>query len=230
VSALPDPAVKRAFVERMFDEIAPRYDLMNRLMTLGIDRSWRRLAIEALGLGPGDRVVDLGCGTGDLTAAAAAAGARAIGIDLSRRMLVLAARRNRHCWFVQTDAASLPLPDRSCRAVVSGFALRNFVSIPAVLRESARVLRKGGRIALLEIDHPQSAAGRAALDLYFGRVVPLLGRIVSRGYAYAYLADSRSYLPNATTLTNELRSAGFERVEKRRLTMGAAQLVTAVRS
>jgi demethylmenaquinone methyltransferase/2-methoxy-6-polyprenyl-1,4-benzoquinol methylase len=92
------------------------------------------------------------------------------------------------------------------------------------------VLRAGGRIALLEIDHPRSAAGRAALDLYFGRVVPLLGRIVSRGYAYAYLADSRAYLPDSTTLSRELRAAGFERIEKRRLTMGAAQLVTAVRS
>ncbi len=229
MSALPDTAGKRHFVERMFDEIAPRYDLMNRLMTLGIDRSWRKETIRALGLRRGDRVVDLGCGTGDLAAEAAVAGARVIGVDLSRGMLEHAVRRHPKCMFVRSDAAGLPLADQSCQAIVSGFALRNFVSVAEVLSESARVLQRGGRIALLEIDVPGSTTARAAFDLYFRRVVPMLGRIVSQGYAYAYLSDSRAYLTDQATLAAHLSAAGFERIHKRRLALGTVQLVTAVR-
>jgi len=226
---LPDAAEKQRFVERMFDGIAPRYDLMNRLMTFGIDRAWRREAIAALEIRGGERIVDLGCGTGDLCAEASAAGAQVVGVDLSAGMLRLAIKRLGECGFVRADAQSLPFADTSCDGVISGFAVRNFASVREVLRECGRILRPGGRVSLLEVDVPSSTAGRLAFDLYFNRVVPFLGRVVSKGYAYEYLSDSLVYLPSERDLRAMLFASGFERVEKRRLTMGAAQLVTAVR-
>jgi len=226
---LPDAREKQRFVERMFDGIAPRYDLMNRLMTLGIDRAWRRAAISALQIRGGERVVDIGCGTGDLCAEASAAGAHVIGADLSAGMLRLAAKRLRDCQFVRCDAQAIPLADTSCDGVVSGFAVRNFASVRDVMRECGRILRPGGRISLLEVDVPTTTAARLAFDVYFGRVVPLLGRIVSKGYAYEYLSDSLVYLPSHEDLRAMLFASGFEGVTKQRVTMGAGQLVTAVR-
>jgi len=227
--SLPHPSDKQRFVEHMFDSIAGRYDLMNRLMTFGIDRGWRRQTIASLALSPGDRVVDLGCGTGDLSRDAAATGARVIGMDLSASMLALADRRDLGACFVRADAAAMPLAAGSCDAIVSGFALRNFVSVPSVLAECRRVLRPGGRVSLLEIDVPSSAPTRRAFDLYMGRIVPLLGRALSDGHAYRYLSDSLAYLPSDAELADMLVGAGFEPPRKTRLTMGAAQLVTAVR-
>ncbi len=227
--ALPSDDDKRLFVERMFDAIAGRYDLMNRIMTFGVDRGWREAAVATLGIRPGARVIDLGCGTGDLSEEAARAGAAVVGVDVSAAMLERAARRLPQCTFTRADAQQLPLRDGSCDAMVSGFALRNFVSVADVLCESARVLRSGACIALLEVDLPSSMLGRFAFDAYFGRVVPFVGRIVSEGYAYEYLSASLAYLPSERDLTAMLFRAGFERMEKQRLGMGTAQLVTAVR-
>ena len=229
MDALPTDSDKQRFVERMFDGIAPRYDLMNRLMTFGLDRAWRREAVASLGVGEASVVVDLGCGTGDLCADTAAVGAHVIGVDLSAGMLVRAAGRLPACTFVRADAACLPLPDAGCDAAVSGFALRNFASVPGVLDEVARVIRPGGRLAILEVDVPRSAPMRAAFDLYFGRVVPAMGRLVSQGYAYEYLASSLVYLPTDEELTGMLERSGFEDVAKRSFVAGVAQLVTATR-
>ena len=223
--SLPPPSEKRRFVEQMFDRIAPRYDLMNRLMTFGTDRAWRRAAVEALGLEPGSRVLDLGCGTGELAGAAAAAGALVIGVDFSAGMLALAAGRCRHCLFARADAQRLPFSDRSFDGAVTGFALRNFTSIPAAIAESARVLRPGGRIALLEVDLPASPLKRRAFRLYFNRVVPWLGGIFSLRYAYAYLSASVAYLPPAAELRAMLSQAGFAAIEKQALGPSRPQLV-----
>jgi demethylmenaquinone methyltransferase/2-methoxy-6-polyprenyl-1,4-benzoquinol methylase len=228
VTALPAPIEKRAFVGQMFDAIAPRYDLMNRLMTLGLDRSWRNATLSALAIVPGHVVVDLGCGTGDLAAGARHLGARAVGVDLSAGMLAAARRRGELATFVRSDASRLPLTDASCDGAVSGFALRNFVSVDSVLAESARVLRPGGRIALLEIDRPQGAFA-GVFDLYFRRVMPMLGALVSRGYAYRYLASSTVYLPGWSELRTMLERVGFRDAAKRSMTGGTVQLVTAVR-
>ena len=228
VTALPAPVEKRAFVGQMFDAIAPRYDLMNRLMTLGLDRSWRNATLSALAIVPGHVVVDLGCGTGDLAAGARRLGARAVGVDLSAGMLAAAHRRGELATFVRSDASRLPLADASCDGAVSGFALRNFVSVDSVLAESARVLRPGGRIALLEIDRPQGAFA-GVFDLYFRRVMPMLGALVSRGYAYRYLASSTVYLPGWSELRTMLERVGFRDAAKRSMTGGTVQLVTAVR-
>ncbi len=229
-SALPDDADKQRFVEHMFDGIAPRYDLMNRMMTFGLDRSWRRAAVAELGIGSGDLVVDLGCGTGDLCADAATTGADVVGVDLSSAMLARAAARLPGCGFVRADAAALPLADGACAAAVSGFALRNFASVPGVLEEVARVVRPGAVLAVLEVDVPRSAPLRAAFGVYFGRVVPALGRLVSDGYAYEYLAGSLVYLPSHEEFARMLAAAGFGAVRKRRFAGGAAQLVTARRT
>jgi demethylmenaquinone methyltransferase/2-methoxy-6-polyprenyl-1,4-benzoquinol methylase len=227
---LPAGAEKRAVVEAMFDRIAPRYDLMNRVMTFGVDRGWRRRAIASAGLRPGDRVLDLACGSGDLAAEARAAGARVIGLDFSAGMLRAARARQVGCALVRADALALPLPDASVDAVVSGFALRNFVDLAAALAESARVLRPGGRLALLEVDRPASRILRLGHTLYFRRVVPLLGALLAERDAYAYLPESTAYLPDASALTALLTASGFADIRKTPLLAGAAQLVTAERS
>ena len=136
----------------MFDTIAPRYDLVNRIMTFGMDRGWRRATVGSLSLVPGSPVVDLACGTGDLCRDLVAAGYRAIGIDLSLGMLLHARTPSP---LVQGDALNLPLPDASIAGVVSGFALRNFVELPPVFAELARAIRPGGRIALLDVARPE---------------------------------------------------------------------------
>ncbi len=214
----------------MFDAIAPRYDLMNRLMTLGLDRVWRRATLTALALEPGLVVVDLGCGTGDLSAGARAYGARPVGVDLSQGMLVAARGRDDSQALLRADASRLPLADASCDRAVSGFALRNFDSIAEVLADCARVMKPGGRLALLEIDRPEPGAFATAYDLYFRRVMPAIGAVVSSGYAYRYLASSTVYLPTSSELRSMLETAGFHDVAKRSMTAGTVQIVTAVRS
>jgi demethylmenaquinone methyltransferase/2-methoxy-6-polyprenyl-1,4-benzoquinol methylase len=228
-NALPEDSEKRRFVERMFDGIASRYDLMNRLMTFGIDRGWRRAALAALDIDSTSTVLDLGCGTGDLSRGAAACGARVLGIDLSAAMLRLAADADRDSTYIRSDASVLPVRDASVDGVISGFAVRNFISFDDVVRDCARVLKPGGRVVWLEVDVPRTRAMRAGFDLYFKHVMPRIGGLVSSGYAYSYLADSLAYLPDDERFRRLHESAGFERVEKIRLTAGAAQLVTAVR-
>ncbi len=227
--ALPTGAAKRAAVTAMFDRIAPRYDLMNRLMTWGADRGWRRRAIAALALRSGERVVDVACGSGDLAEEAARSGARVVALDLSAGMLRRAGERALPCLLVRGDALRLPLADASVDAVVSGFALRNFTDIATAFAECARVLRRGGRIALLEVDRPRSTLLRAGHALYFRRVVPLLGALLADGAAYTYLPASAAYLPDDDTMAAMLVNAGFESVAKERLLAGAAQLITARR-
>lgn len=227
---LPAAAEKRAVVEAMFDRIAPRYDLMNRLMTFGVDRGWRRHAIAALRLRAGDRVLDLACGSGDLAAEAGASGARVVGLDFSAGMLRTAAARGLGCGLVRGDALALPLADASVDAVVSGFALRNFVDLPGAFAECARVLRPGGRIALLEVDRPGSALLRFGHGIYFRRIVPILGALISDRAAYAYLPESTAYLPDSATLSAMLGAAGFTAPRKRSFLGGAAQLLVAERS
>lgn len=226
---LPADGEKRAVVAAMFDRIAPRYDLMNRLMTFGVDRGWRRRAIAALDLHPGERILDLACGSGDLAAVAAGRGAHVVGLDFSAGMLRAARQRRVPCGLVRGDALALPFADGALDAVVSGFALRNFVDVGAALAESARVLRRGGRLALLEVDRPASAFLRLGHAVYFRRVVPILGALISERAAYAYLPESTAYLPDEPVLRATLRAAGFTAVAKQSLLGGAAQLVTAAR-
>jgi demethylmenaquinone methyltransferase/2-methoxy-6-polyprenyl-1,4-benzoquinol methylase len=224
---LPSSGEKAGYVESMFDRIAGRYDLMNRLMTFGADRGWRRVTVEAAGIAPGIRVLDLGCGTGDLCRDANLLGAAVVGVDPAARMIEVATDRVPGCRFVRAHGEALPFTSESFDAVVTGFALRNFSDVDAVLAECARVLTPGGRIAILEVDVPRSRLLRTGFDVYFRGVVPLLGRVVSDGSAYSYLAKSLVYLPDEQRLAASLRQAGFTSVTKRRLLGGAAQLVHA---
>jgi demethylmenaquinone methyltransferase/2-methoxy-6-polyprenyl-1,4-benzoquinol methylase len=228
--ALPMAEEKPRHVRAMFDRIAPRYDAMNRLLSLGLDRGWRRLALDAIGVGPGDRVLDLACGTGDLAALAAARGARVVGADFARGMLRGAQGRAVACALVQADAAALPLPDAWASVATCGFALRNFASLDAVLAELARVVAPGGRIALLDVDRPRAAWLRLGHALWFDRVVPRVGGWLSDRDAYAYLPQSTVYLPDAPALAALLGRHGFATPRRRGLLLGAAQLWTARRA
>jgi demethylmenaquinone methyltransferase/2-methoxy-6-polyprenyl-1,4-benzoquinol methylase len=223
---LPVGEAKVAAVRDLFDTIAPRYDLVNRIMTFGMDRGWRRRTVRSLALPPGATVVDLACGTGDLCRDLVAAGYRAIGVDLSFGMLAHARTASP---LVQGDALSLPLPDQSVDGVVSGFALRNFVALPPVFGELARILRPGGRIALLDVARPERAWLRAGHSVYFGHVVPKIGGLLSDGTAYRYLPRSLAYLPPAPTVLAMLSDAGFAVVERALLSGGITQLYLASR-
>lgn len=227
---LPAQREKAAVVEAMFDRISPRYDLMNRLMTFGLDRSWRRRTVAALALKPAELVLDLACGTGDLAREAAKGGARVVGLDFSAGMLCQARRGGLPADLIRGDALTLPLADRSCDAIVTGFALRNFTDLARVFGECARVLAPGGRIALLEVDRPRSELLHFFYRIYFHNFVPILGRLIADQRAYAYLPSSVAYLPAEHELFDMLRAAGFEKLVKQRILGGAAQLISGCRA
>jgi demethylmenaquinone methyltransferase/2-methoxy-6-polyprenyl-1,4-benzoquinol methylase len=227
VTDLPHGAEKVHRVRSMFDSIAGRYDLVNRVMTFGLDVGWRRRAVASLQLPGGSLVLDLACGTGDLCRELRAQGYRAIGFDFSAGMLGAA---RTEAPLVQADVLRLPLPDASADGATSGFALRNVVDLAAFFSEIGRVLRPGGRIALLDASRPERAAARAAHALYFGRIVPLLGGVLSDRSAYRYLPRSLAYLPAPTELAAMLRQAGFVEIGRTALAAGAAQLLTGTRT
>jgi demethylmenaquinone methyltransferase/2-methoxy-6-polyprenyl-1,4-benzoquinol methylase len=223
---LPQGEEKVRAVRTMFDAIAPRYDLVNRLMTFGLDVGWRRRTVRSLGLPPGSLVLDLAAGTGDLCRDLTAASHRPVGVDLSFGML---AHARTDAPLLQADALRLPFPDATADGAVSGFALRNFVDLAAFLDEVARVVRAGGRIALLDVAQPQNALLRAGHAFYFGRVVPRIGALLSDAAAYRYLPQSVAYLPGTASLLQLVRAAGFGDVEHRPLTGGITQLITGTR-
>jgi demethylmenaquinone methyltransferase/2-methoxy-6-polyprenyl-1,4-benzoquinol methylase len=227
---LPRGVEKRRAVEEIFDRIAPRYDLLNGLITLGAHRRWKRAAIEALGAGPASRVVDLACGTGDLLFELDRKGIRGVGVDVSAGMLAAARRRGAPGTLTRASAEELPFPSASCDGLACGFALRNFVSIEQVLHEAARVLRPGARVAFVEVDRPRTPLLASLHGVWFDRVVPLVGRLASDAAAYRYLPASAHYLPDEASLRRLFEQAGFTDVRKRTFFLGAAQLVSARRS
>lgn len=227
---LPRGEAKYGAVRQMFDRIAPRYDLMNRLLTGGLDQRWRRRLLAQVAVGTGDVVVDVACGTGDLAELGRQRGAFVLGVDFAFEMLRGAARRQATPALACADAARLPLPDACATVVTCGFALRNFVALPPVFSEIARVLRAGGRLAILEVDRPDSPLVRGAHSLYFDRIVPQIGALLSDRAAYRYLPQSTAYLPPLRELAALLAAAGFESVHRERLLLGTAQMLTAVRS
>lgn len=224
---LPEGDEKRAAVRSMFDTIAPRYDLVNRLMTFRLDVRWRRQARRSLALAPGSVVLDLACGTGDFSVDLAKDGHRPIGIDLSFGMLASARTDSP---LVQGDLLELPVADGSVDGAVCGFALRNLVDLAPFFAELHRVLRPGGRIALLDVSRPGNPLVRWGHGLYFNRVVPRIGGLLSDRSAYAYLPRSVSYLPEPDRLVAMLREAGLADVEHRQLSGGITQLLTASRA
>jgi demethylmenaquinone methyltransferase/2-methoxy-6-polyprenyl-1,4-benzoquinol methylase len=211
----------------MFDTIAPRYDLMNRLMTFGLDQAWRRGAVGSLALPEDALVLDLACGTGDLSRLARRSGYRVVGADLSAGML---AANGASTPLVEADGSRLPFVDGAFDGLVCGYALRNFTDLAATLSECARVLRAGGRLAVLEVDAPTSRLWRAGYDVWFNRAVPALGGALSDKEAYHYLPRSVAYLPPAPVLRRMLIEAGFSAVGIRPLAGGLSQQVVATRT
>jgi len=207
-------------VRTMFDRIAPVYDVMNRIMTAGLDIRWRRLAAESA-VRAGDRVLDAACGTGDLAIADLKAGAgRVTGLDFSEAMLARArkktAGRSGALEWVRGDLLALPFADGTFDAATVGFGVRNVADLELGLRELRRVLRPGGRLAILEITQPRGAL-RPFFSLWFDRVVPALGKVLPGGSAYAYLPASVKRFPDAESLERLLRECGFGAVRFRLL-------------
>jgi demethylmenaquinone methyltransferase / 2-methoxy-6-polyprenyl-1,4-benzoquinol methylase len=221
----------------MFGRIAGRYDLLNHLLSGNVDRRWRRLVARTLSpsLVEGARALDVACGTGDLSLTLASAGAaRVVGLDFCRPMLEIARRKadagSRGIPFVEADALRLPFADESFDVVTIAFGLRNLAGVEEGLRELLRVLKAGGRVAVLEFSSPVVPGFRALFRFYFTRVLPRVGGLVSgsRG-AYEYLPDSVSRFPDQKGLAALMRRAGFEGVEYRNLTGGIAALHTGTR-
>jgi demethylmenaquinone methyltransferase/2-methoxy-6-polyprenyl-1,4-benzoquinol methylase len=206
----------------MFDRIAPVYDVMNRLMTAGLDRRWRRLTARAV-VRPGDRVLDACCGTGDLALAAQAAGGDVVGLDFSERMLERARRKSAGAEWVRGDLLALPFPDESFDAATVGFGVRNVEDLEAGLRELARVIRPGGRLGCLEITRPRGLL-RPFFRLWFDGLVPLVGKVLPGGAAYSYLPASVRRFPGPEDLAGAMRSAGFAAVEWQLLGGGIVSL------
>ena len=224
---LPQGAEKARAVRSMFDAIAPRYDLVNRVMTFRMDVGWRRRTIRELSLPSGSRVLDLACGTGDFCRELSGRGLLPIGVDFSWGMLA-AARTDAP--LVQGDALRLPVPDRVVDGVTCGFALRNFVELESFFSELARVVRPAGRIALLEVAEPANAILRTGHRVYFGKVVPVIGRLLSDGAAYRYLPKSVAYLPTPESMLQTIEAAGFRDVRRILLSGGITQLIVGTRA
>ena len=214
-------------VRTMFERIAPVYDAMNRAMTAGLDRRWRRLAAEAV-VRPGTKVLDVCCGTGDLALAAERAGARVTGVDFSPAMLARARRKSTSVEWVEGDVLALPFADGAFDAVTVGFGMRNVADLELALRELRRVLRPGGRVAILEITQPRGPL-RPFFSLWFDRIVPLLGSALPGGSAYTYLPASVRRFPGPEDLAAVMRSAGFDEVDWRLFGRGIVALHTATR-
>lgn len=232
----PDKSPQR--ISSMFDSIAPRYDLLNHLLSAGLDRRWRNQAVEALELRPGARVLDLCTGTADLALAAVSrgAGARVLGVDFSAEMLrrglgkVRGGAHREAIHLVRGDAANIPAASASVDAVTIGFGIRNVAQPERALAEIARVLRPGGRLAILEFGEPRIPGIRTLYRWYFRYVLPLIGRTVSKHQsAYSYLPASVGAFPPPPEFARRIAAAGFSQVRAVPLTFGIVYLYVAER-
>jgi demethylmenaquinone methyltransferase / 2-methoxy-6-polyprenyl-1,4-benzoquinol methylase len=234
--AAPDKTPAR--IATMFDAIAPRYDLLNHVLSAGLDVRWRNVAVDALELPDGARVLDLCTGTADLALATVARGRRAsvVGVDFAGEMLRLAREKvargpsARAIRLIRGDAARIPLEDACCDAATIGFGIRNVAEPERALAEIARVLRPGGRLAILEFGQPRIPGIRTLYAWYFRYLLPLVGRIVSKHQsAYSYLPASVGTFPPAAEFARTIGATGFSQVRAVPLTFGIVYLFVAVR-
>ncbi len=214
-------------VRSMFDRIAPVYDVMNRVMTAGLDQHWRRETVKAV-VRPGDRVLDGCCGTGDLAVAAVKAGAGdVVGLDFSPRMLERARAKQQVVTWIEGDLMAMPFEDGRFDAATVGFGVRNVSDLPAALAELRRVMQPGGRLGILEITTPTGVLA-PFYRLWFDRVVPLLGKALRGGAAYTYLPASVRRFPVPEALAGLMGEAGFDQVAYRTFAGGIVALHTGV--
>ena len=214
-------------VRTMFDRIAPVYDAMNRVMTAGLDRRWRKLAVRQV-VWPGDRVLDTCCGTGDLAVEAERRGGRVVGLDFSEQMLERARNKSGTIEWVRGDALDLPFADGEFDAATVGFGIRNLDELDRGLRELWRVLREEGKVAVLEITRPRGIL-RPFFRIWLDAMIPLAGRFLPGGKAYTYLPASVRRFPGPEDLSRLLENAGFSDVRYRLLGGGSVALHTAVK-
>jgi demethylmenaquinone methyltransferase / 2-methoxy-6-polyprenyl-1,4-benzoquinol methylase len=212
-------------VRTMFDRIAPVYDVMNRVMTMGLDQRWRRATVKAV-VEPDDRVLDAACGTGDLAVIAAKTGASVTGLDFSEPMLERARRKAPDIEWVRGDLLALPFGDDSFDSATVGFGVRNVADLGGGIAELHRVLRPGGRLGILEITRPRGPL-RFFYSLWFDRMVPLLGKVLPGGEAYSYLPASVRRFPGPDDLAAQM--VGFRDVEYRLFAGGIVALHTGVK-
>ncbi len=224
---LPTGEEKTRQVRAMFDAIAGRYEMVNKLMTLGLDARWRRRAVADLRLPEHSLVLDVAAGTGDFTRELERQAQRAIATDLSYGMLHAGRQLPRR---VQADASSMPFATGGFDGLTCGYALRNFTDLAATFDEMARVLRPGGRLSLLEVAEPEKGPLRTGFRIWFRRVVPFIGSLVSDRAAYHYLPRSTAYLPSSEEIVAMLNASGFSAVNHRRVMGGLSQQFIATRS
>jgi demethylmenaquinone methyltransferase / 2-methoxy-6-polyprenyl-1,4-benzoquinol methylase len=216
-------------VRTMFDRIAPVYDVMNRVMTAGLDQRWRRETVKAV-VRPGDRVLDACCGTGDLAVASLNAGAReVVGLDFSPRMLDRARAKQHVVTWLEGDVMAMPFADEDFDSATVGFGVRNVSDLSAALVELRRVLKPGGRLAILEITQPTGVLA-PFYRLWFDHLVPLLGKVLKGGSAYTYLPASVRRFAGPDALADLMREAGFEAVAYRTFAGGIVALHTGART
>jgi demethylmenaquinone methyltransferase/2-methoxy-6-polyprenyl-1,4-benzoquinol methylase len=233
VSVTPDKAPDR--ISGMFDAIAPRYDVLNRVLSAGIDKRWRRRAIRSLRFTGRETLLDVCTGTADVALEGIAQGAaRVLGVDFAGAMLALGLRKtraaalDRRIALVRGDAMRLPVPDGSVDAVTVAFGIRNVQNAEIACREMARALKPGGRLAILEFGVPRIPGVSAAYLWYFTHVLPAIGRMVSgHNAAYSYLPASVGTFPAPAEFMSTLRTAGFTDVSASPLTFGIVYLYTA---
>ena len=233
------PEEKVRYVRRMFGAIAPRYDLANTFISAGLHRVWKRIAVDLAGVPAGGRALDVCCGTGDLALRLArhvGRAGRVLGTDFSSEMLRIARRRavrarlDAVCRFVPADAQALPVADSTFDVATVGFGIRNLAEPEAALREFFRVLRPGGRLAVLEFSSPRNPVIRRLYDLYSFTLMPWLGRVATRHPdAYLYLPASVRQWPDQDAFGALLRRAGFERVRYRNFGSGITAVHLAIR-
>jgi len=213
-----------------FDEIARDYDRMNYLMTAGLDRCWRKRAVQGLH----GKVLDVACGTGDMVVELLrtrhAASLQVTGVDLSEEMLAIAKRKAPQAEYRLADAEHLPFGDASFDAVICAFGVRNFVHLEQGLKEMVRVLKPGGRMAILELATPDNPFIRFFYNIYTRRIIPWLGsRIAGNRDAYTYLPSSIERFPKGAAMVDKLKAAGGRTVEHRKLTFGVCRLYILVK-